>query len=270
MVAVLRDYLYGTKLWHSVFKNRNELRHWQSRKLNILQWYRGQRTYLFPCPKPEEKINDFDEQTNALLTFIAFENKHASYLKDLSLTADSFKGLRVGDIGSGPFPTLLVFRDCERWCVDHLIKDYIKLGYPISAFEPHLKFLHAKSENIPVPDAFFDAIISRNALDHVDDFAATAREIRRVLKPDGILHILVNYHQRTATEPHVLNDAIIQEHFGALTLRKVLETNDSWGFTGGRTVLWSNAKASLLSEVPETFPSKNTRPALELCNSECV
>lgn len=248
MITTLKSYVYNTRLWHSVFKNRGELRHWRERQHNIIRWYRGEQPYLFPCPDAGHKISDFDEQTNALLTFIAFENQHASYLKDLCLRADSFKGLRVADIGSGPLPTLLVFQHCDRYCIDHLMDSYRALGFPISAFEPYLNFLQAKSEDIPVADHFFDAVISRNALDHVDDFAATACELRRILKPGGILHILVNYHQPTATEPHVLNDSVIQQNFRALNLRKIVETPDSWGFAGGSTVLWSNAPESILNK----------------------
>ena len=248
MITVLKSYFYNTRLWHSVFKNRSELRHWRKRKESILRWYRGEQPYLFPFPDARHKISDFDEQTNALLTFIAFENQHASYLKDLCLRPDSFTNLRVADIGSGPLPTLLVFDDCDRYCIDHLMDSYRAIGYPLSAFEPCLNFIHAKSEDIPVPDHFFDAVISRNALDHVDNFAATARELCRILKPSGILHILVNYHQPTPTEPHVLDDSVIQENFSALALRKIVETPDSWGFAGGSTVLWSNAPESLLNK----------------------
>ncbi|HEX7862993.1 MAG TPA: class I SAM-dependent methyltransferase [Verrucomicrobiae bacterium] len=252
MLAELKSFVYGTRVWHAVFKNRGELRHWELRKLSIVKWYRGEGSCLFPCPDAEAKINDFDEQTNALLTFIAVETKHASYLKDLCLKKESFRGARVADVGSGPFPTLLVFEGCERYCIDHLMESYRKMGYPISRFEPELRFIAAKSESIPVPDGYFDAVISRNALDHVDDFDATAREIRRILRPSGILHILVNYHRPTSTEPHVLNDEVIRGSFGSLGVRKVSEAADSWGFEGGKTVLWSNAPEAILTNTSET------------------
>lgn len=243
----LKTYVYGTRLWHSVFKKRNELSHWRDRRDWIVKWFRGERPYLFPFPDARIKVHDFDEQTNALLTFIKVENEHASYLTDLRLRADSFRGLKVADIGSGPFPTLLVFQDCERYCIDHLIEDYRQIGFPLSTFKSEIHFLQAKSEKIPVPDKFFDAIISRNALDHVDDFQRTAEEIQRVLKIDGFLHILVNYHAPTATEPHVLNDSIILKNFEELKLRKLSESEGAWGFAGGKTVLWSNIPESYLS-----------------------
>lgn len=231
-----------------MFKNRRELGHWRDRRDAIVKWFRGEQPYLFPFPDEAIKVYGFDEQTNALSTFIKIENQHASYLTDLRLRADSFRGFKVADLGSGPFPTLLVFDDCDRYCVDHLIKEYQQLGFPLSLYKSEIHFVHAKAEEIPVPSKFFDVIISRNALDHVDDFQATAREIKRVLKADGILHILVNYHLPTATEPHVLNDSIILENFGELKLRKLSETQGAWGFVGGKTALWSNASEAYLSD----------------------
>jgi SAM-dependent methyltransferase len=247
MVNSLKSYVYGTRFWNSIFKNRNELRHWRNRRDAIVKWFRGEQAYLFPFPETAIRVSDFDEQSNALLTFIKVENQHASYLKDLHLRSDSFRGLSVADIGSGPFPTLLVFQDCDRYCIDHLIDEYLELGYPLSLFQSDVHFLHGKSERIPVSDMFFDAVVSRNALDHVDDFQGTAREIKRVLKPGGVLHILVNYHLPTPTEPHTLNDSAILENFDGLNLRKLSESQDAWGFVGGKTVLWSNAPDSLLA-----------------------
>ena len=247
MFQTIKSRVYKTRLWHSAFKNRNELRHWQERKESIVSWFRGEKEYFFSFPLSEERVYQFDETTNALLTFIKKENQHASYLKDLLLRADSFRGLKVADIGSGPFPTLLVFENCERYCIDHLIEAYESLGFPLKPFKSDVHFLNAKSESIPVPNSFFDAVISRNALDHVDDFSRTALEIRRVLRPGGILHILVNYHRPTPTEPHVLNDSVIMSEFSELKLRKLLELHGAWGFSSGKTVLWSNAPQSVLA-----------------------
>jgi SAM-dependent methyltransferase len=252
MLKPLKEFVFTQPLWHKFFKNRNELRHWAARRDSIIRWYRGEEAYIFPFHATEYKVTSFDECTNALLTFIKAENNHASYLHDLCLRHDSFEGLRVADIGSGPFPTLLVFDDAERYCIDHLIEGYKRIGFPLSTFEPDVSFMNAKSEQIPVSNSFFDAVISRNALDHVDDFPATATEIMRVLKPRGVLHILVNYHAPTSTEPHVLSDRTVQTCFQGLALRKISEAEGAWGFENGKTVLWSNAPASMLASASRT------------------
>ena len=51
-------------------------------------------------------------------------------------------------------------------------------------------------------DEFIDVIICRNALDHVDNPAKTAREISRVLKPGGLFVLVVDIKERrTSCEP---------------------------------------------------------------------
>jgi SAM-dependent methyltransferase len=253
MLTILKEKLYQTPVWHKFFKSRTERDHWLRTVYRITKWYEGRQPYVFPYPDPAIKETRFDPRTNAILTYIAVETADASYLRDLQLRSESFKGMKVADIGSGPLPTLLVFEDCDRYCIDHLLDTYREIGYPIEHFESLIRFINAKSESIPLPDRYFDVIISRNALDHVDDFEATAREIKRLLKPEGYLHILVNYHTPTSSEPLVLNDERIEANFGGMRMRKLAEAEDAWGFKGGRTVLWSNLPADRLAGSPEAF-----------------
>jgi len=247
MIATIKKKVYQTTVWHKYFKNRTEMDHWMSTVDRITKWYLGQKEYVFPFPSEDKKETRFSLRKNAILTYIKVETEDASYLRDLKLRADSFTGLKVADIGSGPLPTLLVFKDCDRYCIDHLIDAYRALGYPIDEFEATTRFINAKSEDIPLNDGYFDAVISRNALDHVDNFESTAEEIKRVLKPGGYLHILVNYHPPTSSEPLTLSDERILYNFGDVDIRKIHEANDAWGFKGGKTVLWSNLPAHLLN-----------------------
>lgn len=54
--------------------------------------------------------------------------------------------------------------------------------------------LDAQGEALPFPDNFFDVIHSSNVLEHVADPEKTLQEAVRVLKPGGLLHIVVpNY-----------------------------------------------------------------------------
>jgi SAM-dependent methyltransferase len=254
MLKVLKQKVYTSKIWHKKYKCRTELDHWRETAQRIVRWYQREEQYVFPFPDLDQMETRYDLQTNALLTYIKIETEHASYLKDLYLRADSFRGMRVADIGSGPFPTLLVFKDCERYCIDHLLDDYKELGFPVLQFGDRINFVAAKSEYIPFTHNYFDAIISRNALDHVDDFAATAKELKRLLKPRGFLHLCVNYHQPTSSEPIVLSDEVILENFSGLRLRKIDEKLNAWGFEGGKTVVWSN--------LPETRLDFASMPAI--------
>jgi SAM-dependent methyltransferase len=260
MTTALKRLVYQTVLWHRYFKNRTELGHWSQTLERIVKWHLGEEAYVFPFPTGAEKETRYSVTKNALMTFIAAENRHASYLHDLKLRANSFAGLKVADIGSGPLPTLAVFEGCDRYCIDHLIDVYRMIGYPIEEFEKEMHFINAKSEQIPLENGFFDVVISRNALDHVDDFEKTALEIRRILKPGGLLHILVNYHSPTSSEPQTLSDERILNCFGSLNIRKVLEEKDAWGFSGGKTVLWSNVPSSRMAPL-NSIPATTEVPA---------
>ena len=114
------------------------------------------------------------------------------------------------------------------------------MGYPLEVYEADTNFVNCKSERMPFDDDFFDVIISRNALDHVDNFEETGAEIKRVLRSEGALYLLINYHKPTRTEPQSLSDAEVIQVFGDLGIKKVYETEGLWGFSEGKTVLWSN------------------------------
>ena len=99
---------------------------------------------------------------------------------------------------------------------------------------------------MPFSEGHFDAVVWVNAIDHVDDFAATAAEIQRVLRPDGVFRMHVHYHPPTVAEPVELNDAVFLQHYGWVPgLRKisVSDAKDS-GLTraqpGESYVLWGN------------------------------
>lgn len=55
--------------------------------------------------------------------------------------------------------------------------------------DSHVSFQQASVESIPYPDSTFDVVVSFETLEHVSEMAQGQflREIRRVLKPDGVL-----------------------------------------------------------------------------------
>jgi SAM-dependent methyltransferase len=71
-----------------------------------------------------------------------------------------------------------------------------------AATKGYLRPIEMQPYRLPFEDNRFDFVISSQVLEHVMDYAATFREIRRVLKPGGIgLHTFPSRH--VLIEPHV-------------------------------------------------------------------
>jgi ubiquinone/menaquinone biosynthesis C-methylase UbiE len=163
----------------------------------------------------------------------------------LLLDEHELAGMKVLDIGSGPFPSSLTFKNCETYSLDPLMDAYIAAGYPIHCYENRSKFVKSMAESMPFENGYFDAVISVNAIDHVNDFAATAKEIKRILKPNGKFRMHVHYHPKTKAEPLELNDKIFLQHYSWVTnLKKILETKEKIGTSieskNESYVIWGN------------------------------
>jgi ubiquinone/menaquinone biosynthesis C-methylase UbiE len=52
-----------------------------------------------------------------------------------------------------------------------------------------LRILQGNAESLPYPDAFFDVVYSSHVLEHVNDESQSLAEMKRVLKPGGVLII---------------------------------------------------------------------------------
>jgi SAM-dependent methyltransferase len=224
-------------------KNEAEVDFWKKSIDDFVRWYNGEiELYETPSPKENEKINTNNIQHSAILTWMKL-HQEVKYLLDLQLEKNAFRGQKLLDIGSGGIPSALVFQDCELYALDPLWGRYVSAGYPLHYYE-RIKFVNAASEEMPLPDHFFDAIISVNAIDHVNDFQKTALEIKRVLKEGGKLRMHIHYHLATVPEPIELNDKIVGSTFSwCKNFKKLNESNRKTGYTapeGEFFTLWSN------------------------------
>ena len=69
--------------------------------------------------------------------------------------------------------------------VDEVVIADVSMGMLRQTHRPTLKPVCSHSESLPFPESFFERVIMVDALHHVIDQPASAREMLRVLKPGG-------------------------------------------------------------------------------------
>jgi SAM-dependent methyltransferase len=204
-------------------KQLAEIEFWSQVIDQYVDWYEGKIGSLFgrPSPAPEQKETRYGLRENAIWTWI--QAAKVKYLEALRVEPGCFSGKDVLDVGCGPVPHLHCFENIRRFGLDQLVDEYRAIGFPLDRYDPPITYLKGSAESIPARENSMDAVISVNAIDHVDSFATAAAEIMRVLKPDGVLRMQVHYHPPTVCEPWSLDDQLVRSSFSGLELRKIHE-----------------------------------------------
>ncbi len=239
MLKTLRErWLPTGKFSYLPYKQRGEIDFWEKFIDRVILWHQGKLPELYGRPSPDEsiKVKTFNLKENAIRTWIKVASQR--YLNALKVEPDYFRGCKVLDVGCGPIPNLHCFHDITPFGLDQLIAEYKEIGFPLDSYQPPVIYTKGSAEHIPFEDHFFDAVISVNAIDHVDDFGQAAREIRRVLKPAGKLRMQVHYHAPTRCEPWKLDDTMLLEAFQDIGIRKICETEIA-GPKREKLVVWS-------------------------------
>ncbi len=103
---------------------------------------------------------------------------------------------RVLEIGAGTGMNLLYYQEVEQVVACEPDPAYLKqLHRRTSVAKVPVEVVDTAAERLPFPDASFDTVVSTLTLCSVDDPEACAAEMRRVVKPDGI--VLLVEHVRT-------------------------------------------------------------------------
>jgi len=104
----------------------------------------------------------------------------------------SVQGARILDIGCGDAGVIIAFAEAGARVAGLELDEKSLRRAAIRAEEHGVDATLAKgiAESLPFPDASFDLVILDNVLEHVTDRAGTLREIRRVLRPDGLLYMV--------------------------------------------------------------------------------
>lgn len=114
----------------------------------------------------------------------------------------SIEGQTVADVGCGDgiidlglvqagLPASLVGFDLEPTDVSRLTTEARRASVIDGALPSELSFRTNTLAELPAPDASFDTVVSWSTFEHVRDPVTVLREIRRILKPDGILFLQI-------------------------------------------------------------------------------
>jgi SAM-dependent methyltransferase len=114
----------------------------------------------------------------------------------------SLEGRVVADIGCGDGiidlglvdlarPARLVGYDLEPTDTSRLLADARAAGVAEQGLPENLEFHTNTPTALPADDASFDALVSWSTFEHVAQPVALLREMRRVLKPDGLLFLQI-------------------------------------------------------------------------------
>ena len=99
-------------------------------------------------------------------------------LKDFSVTVQNKGAKKILDLGCGVKPYESLFPFAEKY-----------VGFDV---EPHPRVdVTGFNWDLPFQDNEFDALISTQVLEHTAKVRETVAEIRRVVKPDGLVYISV-------------------------------------------------------------------------------
>lgn len=117
------------------------------------------------------------------------------------------------EIGAGPYPSIATARWKRAVAIDPLADGYTAEGLlPKDCFCDHVVYLASPGEAIPLPTGFADIAVIENCLDHVDEPRAVVREIRRLLKPGGLLWLLVDLMDyKDHMHPNPFNEARLRD-----------------------------------------------------------
>ncbi|MBF0135873.1 MAG: methyltransferase domain-containing protein [Magnetococcus sp. DMHC-1] len=109
-----------------------------------------------------------------------------------------FRHKTVMEIGTGPFGFFSGLKKIDPSSLpstlilmDSLMDFYQQFSLFNLMPESSIR-LQGRCEKIPLPDNFFDVILTTNTIDHVGDYQAFLQEIVRVLRPGG--HLLFSVH----------------------------------------------------------------------------
>jgi len=208
------------------------VRNWYKRTFELLYW----RKYLW------QNYGRFGH-----------EHLERTFTKTFNLPVSFYDGKDILDIGCGPSGSLEWADNAKsRTGIDPLANKYLKLA---GVSKQKMKYANGTAEDLPFPNDHFDVVSLLNSLDHVEDVKKSIDEAVRVCRPNGTLLLIVEVnHAPTITEPHFLEESILEDFFGCEVVRKstlaIREDHNIYGSIGeSNSIKSSNEPAILIAQL---------------------
>jgi SAM-dependent methyltransferase len=109
---------------------------------------------------------------------------------------------RVLEVGGGPVGVATFYPSKRAVLVDPLESFYGSNEVLRKLRNPHAEYVSGRGESLPVETGDFDLVIIENCIDHVQDADGVMRELKRALRPDGVLYLTVNCRSKTGYVVH--------------------------------------------------------------------
>lgn len=121
---------------------------------------------------------------------------------------------------------------------------------------------------LPFPDHFFDVVMANHVLFLVEDIESCIRELRRVLKPTGMLMTTTNSNN-TMPELQVLmrRAIVLLSRGGASNPRPQVTIGDSFSLENGTRLLARHFYAVVRHDLPSALVFQQTEPAITYLES---
>jgi ubiquinone/menaquinone biosynthesis C-methylase UbiE len=173
-----------------------------------------------PCGAVEGDIYD-----RAYFAEVESERYRQQYWQRDYFDYRSFSGKSVLEIGTGLGTDIKQFARNGAKCSGADITDthleMTRLNFELEGLP--IDLVKADAVNMPFPDNSFDCVHSFGVLHHIPDVQAVLREIRRVLKPGGVLQTAV-YHKHSIHTAALFAFAMVNGTFFKNGVRGTLAT----------------------------------------------
>ncbi|MDB4816221.1 class I SAM-dependent methyltransferase [Gammaproteobacteria bacterium] len=129
---------------------------------------------------------------------VLYSEQYREKIKDRSMELQSFLSnhidllkpdLKILEVGGGGSPLIDHFPSGEKNAADPL-QDFYNDTFSFISEEVITK--SSKAEDLDYPDDYFDILITRNCIDHVDSLDKTLEQFNRITKANGKIYIGCN------------------------------------------------------------------------------